>query len=157
MAVLLALLALPPADGTGPAAWAAATAADAVCAATPPATDTAASPTADAAAGTPVARAGLVVALRPARERAGPNELAVLVRDAACAPVAGARVTVETRSLEMDHGVRATEAVAEGPGRYVAADVPMGMAGAWRVEVTVARPGAAPVSFVFVVALEGPR
>jgi hypothetical protein len=104
-----------------------------------------------------VARSGLIVRLLPDRDQAGPIELTVQVLDAACAPVDGAAVTVETRSLEMDHGVRTTEAVAAEPGRYVAGPIPMGMAGGWRVEVAVARPGEAPVTFAFVVVLEGPR
>ena len=71
--------------------------------------------------------------------------------------MAGASVTVETRSLEMDHGVRTTAAAAAGPGRYVAAGVPMGMAGDWRVEVGVARGEEPPEVFVFVLTLDGPR
>ena len=109
------------------------------------------------AAGTPVAQAGLAVTLLADRDRAGPRDLTVLVHDAADEPVADAEVTVETRSLEMDHGVRTTAATAAGRGRYVAAGIPMGMTGDWRVEVGVARAGAAPAVFVFVLALEGPR
>ena len=78
-------------------------------------------------------------------------------RDAADEPVAGATVAVRTQSLEMDHGVRTTEATAVGPGRYVAVGIPMGMAGDWEVEVGVARGGAPPAVFVFVLTLDGPR
>ena len=48
-------------------------------------------------------------------------------------------------------------AAGSGPRRYVAAGIPMGMAGEWRVKVGAAPPWAAPAVFVFVLALDGPR
>jgi len=114
-------------------------------------------PAADAAVKTPVARAGLTITLRSETDQARPNDLTVTVLDAACAPVVDAAVTVRTQSLVMDHGVETSEARPVAPGRYVAERVAMGMEGAWRAEVTVARPNEDPVVVVFQVRLEGPN
>ncbi len=114
-------------------------------------------PAPTAAPGTPVAHAGLRVTLLTESDKARPNDLTVVVVDDACRPVTGATVTIRTRSLEMDHGVRTTTAEEVEPGRYLAERVPMGMAGDWEAEVTVERAGADAAVFVFVVTLEGPR
>ena len=143
------------------------TAADPVCAVagtpavgTPLAglTRTGALPPAPAAApGTPVAPAGLRVTLLTESEKARPNDLTVVVVDDACQPVTGATVTIRTRSLEMDHGVRTTMAAEVAPGRYLAERVPMGMAGKWEAEVTIGRARADAAVVLFVLTLEGPR
>ena len=114
-------------------------------------------PAPGAAPGTPVARAGLRVTLLMESDKARPNDLTVVVVDDACRPVTGATVTIRTRSLEMDHGVRTTTAEEVGSGRYLAERVPMGMAGDWEAVVTVERPGADAAVLVFLVTLEGPR
>ena len=164
VALLLALLPLVPGPRLEPAAHDASARVGVACpaAGTPPATAAlaapavAASPVPDAKAGTPVARAGLSVALLTETTKARPNDLTVIVLDEACAPVTDATVTIRTRSLAMDHGVRTSEALPAGPGRYVADQVPMGMAGDWQAEVSVARLGRAAVVFVFIVTLQGP-
>ena len=113
-------------------------------------------PVADPALETPAAQAGLTVMLLADKTTAGPVVLTVVVRDERCAPVADAAVTVLTRSLVMDHGVKRSEATAAGPGQYVTERVPMGMEGAWQVEVIVSRPDGAAVPFRFVITLEDP-
>jgi hypothetical protein len=107
--------------------------------------------------GTPVARDGLTVTLISAKSVAGPNALSIIVVDEAGEPVTDATVTVNTRSLVMDHGVSTAVAVAgDEPGRYEVERVAMGMGGDWEAEVIVERPGEEPVSFLFVITMEGP-
>ncbi len=107
--------------------------------------------------GTPVAESDLLVMLFSSRELAGPNDLTVVILNEWCDPVTDATVTVRTRSLEMDHGVRTTLAEPSGEGRYMAADVPMGMAGAWEAEVTVSRSEQKEIVVAFVMTLKGTR
>ena len=91
------------------------------------------------------------------RQGAAERPDTVVVVDDACRPVTGATVTIRTRSLEMDHGVRTTTAEEVASGRYLAERVPMGMAGDWEAVVTVERPGADAAVVVFVLTLESPR
>ncbi len=107
--------------------------------------------------GTPIAVAGLSVTLLADELEAGPVDLTVEVADTAGRPVRGARVTIATQHLEMNHGVETDEAEAVGPGRYVAERVGMGMGGTWQADVTIARRGEAPVTVTFRVVLEGPH
>ena len=51
----------------------------------------------------------------------------------------------------MEMGTTTVAATEVEPGRYVASNVPLGMAGDWQVLVTVERNGADPVSFVFMI------
>jgi hypothetical protein len=113
----------------------------------------------DAAAtlGTPVVAACLTVTLRAGEPKAGPQDLTVEVRDPNGAPVSDAGVVILTRHLEMNHGTSTNEAVATGPGVYVAKRVAMGMGGTWQAEVVITRPGYEPVVAVFVIRLEGPH
>ena len=107
--------------------------------------------------GTPVAAACLTVTLRAGEPKAGPQDLTVEVRGPDGAPVTDAGVVILTRHLEMNHGTSTNEAVATGPGVYVAKRVAMGMGGTWQAEVVITRPGYEPVVAVFVVRLEGPH
>jgi hypothetical protein len=106
--------------------------------------------------GTPIAAGDLTVTVEADDERAGPRELTVTIVDAAGAPVAGARVTIRTRSLEMDHGVSVDETIETEPGRYFAERVSLGMGGDWLAEITVTRLDAEPVVLYVVLTLEGP-
>jgi hypothetical protein len=106
--------------------------------------------------GTPVAAGDLTVIVEADDVRAGPRALIVTVVDAGGAPVAGAVVTIRTRSLEMDHGVSFDETVEIEPGRYFAERVSLGMGGDWLAEITIARPDTEPVVVYVVITLEGP-
>jgi len=107
--------------------------------------------------GTPLVEAGLSVTLTADELRAGPVDLTIEVVDAAGRPVTGARVTIATQHLGMNHGVSTNEAEAVAPGRYVAERVAMGMGGTWQAGVTVEQPGEMPVEVTFRVVLEGPH
>jgi hypothetical protein len=106
--------------------------------------------------GNPIAAGDLTVTVEADDVRAGPRALTVTIVDSAGAPVAGATVTIRTRSLEMDHGVSLDEAVETAPGRYFAERVSLGMGGDWLAEITIARPDAEPVVLYVVISLEGP-
>lgn len=105
--------------------------------------------------GTPTAGACLMVTLRADETMAGPRSLTVEVLDPDGAPVTDADVIIRTRHLEMDHGTSTTQAVATGPGLYVAERVAMGMGGTWQAEIVITRPGYEPVVVTYVIALEG--
>lgn len=105
--------------------------------------------------GTPTTRDGLMVTLQAATTEAGPNTLTVEIRDRRERPVTNARVTITTRSLEMDMGTYVDRARSVAPGRY-AVDTPLGMGGRWQATVEVRRQGHRPVVVEFVVTLRGP-
>ena len=102
---------------------------------------------------TPVTAAGLNITLLAAERRAGPHTLTVLVAQEDGSPVADATVTVMVRMPAMDHGVSGYPAVPAEPGRYTAAEVSLGMAGEWLVEVQVVRAGRSPAIAHFLLTL----
>jgi copper transport protein len=100
-----------------------------------------ATPVALAVIGTPVALGELVVALQIDPARAGPTDAFAVVTDAEGAPVEGARVVVLAEMAGMAMGRSETPAVETAPGRYLAADVPLGMQGDWQIAVRVSPRG----------------
>jgi methionine-rich copper-binding protein CopC len=123
--------------------------------ASPAALGTPVAASACAGLGTPLATGDVELIVTADSGRAGPLVLTVEVRDGAGQPEEGATVVVTAQHQGMDMGRFPHEAVAAGPGRYVAERVGMGMGGAWLVEVTVDRPGQARVVGYVVVVLEG--
>lgn len=124
--------------------------------ATPPASggvDVAAPPT----LGTPVTVSCLTVTLRAESTRAGPGTLTVEVLDAGGIPVEEADVVIYTRHIGMDHGTSTSDAVASGPGTWVAENVSLGMGGEWEAQVVITRPGFEDVAVIFVIDLVGPE
>lgn len=82
----------------------------------------------------------------------GPNAVAIGVRDAGGQPVDGARVRIAPGMTSMVMMAPAVNAVAQGDGRYLAHPV-FGMAGAWRLDVTLAVPGGPARQVAFDVAV----
>lgn len=103
--------------------------------------------------GTPSGSSCLAVTLSSDGIRAGPRTLTVELTEHQGAPVRDARVVLYTRHLEMDHGTSTAEAIGVGPGRYVAEDVSMGMAGHWEIVVEVVKPGLERTTAIFVIEL----
>jgi hypothetical protein len=106
--------------------------------------------------GTPVTVDGHAVTLLASTSAAGPNTLSVLVTDEAGAPVRGAAVTIRARSEQMDMGTVETPAMESTPGRYVAADVPLGMGGRWAIEIQIIPPDRNTVTVQSTLDLSGP-
>jgi hypothetical protein len=127
---------------------------------TPARVATPASGVADGAAlatfGTPVTTNCLTVTLTAENSKAGSGTLTVEVLNADGTPVEDADVVILTRHIEMDHGISTTDAVASGPGTWVAERVPLGMGGSWEAQVVITQPGAEPVAVTFAIELEGP-
>jgi copper transport protein len=107
-------------------------------------------PSALAGPGTPVPGDGIIVTLAVNPERAGPVTVSVAIEQDG-APLSDARVAILSESMEMDMGRRETVAEEIRPGQYLAADVPLGMAGAWRLTVRVSPRGEASQVFPFAV------
>ncbi len=124
---------------------------------TPASAATPASSVADAAAlatfGTPVSAACLTVTLTAESSKAGSGTLTVEVLNADGTAVDDADVVILTRHIEMDHGISTTDAVASGPGTWVAERVPLGMGGSWEAQVVITRTGAEPVAVTFAIEL----
>ena len=99
-----------------------------------------------------VVRAGdLTVALRvdsPRLTAGGPNDLALTIRDAEGRPLDGASVLVQPAMVGMEMDVPPVAATASGGGVYTARPK-FGMAGDWRLVVTVTPRGGAPLRAVF--------
>lgn len=106
---------------------------------------------------TPVVTDCLHVTLKLDTLEAGPRVLTLTVKDASGKPVTGATVTVQTQSLEMNHGISSYPAKMTKPGVYVVSDVSLGMSGKWRATVMISRPGAGRAEAVFVFSLNGPK
>jgi methionine-rich copper-binding protein CopC len=109
----------------------------------------------DAGFGTPAAADGMTVTLGTNKTKAGPVTLTVTLRDESGAAINRATVELEVKSLDMDMGTSQRTAAAYGNGTY-AADVNMGMGGAWQVDVQVTLPGKPPVVVHFKVTMTGP-
>ena len=93
--------------------------------------------------GTPVSQDGLIVTVAAAPTSRGPAEVTVEVSNADGAPLQGARVVVFAEMTGMgqtDKGIPADETT---PGRYVAKEVPLSMAGDWRLLVRISPEGQA--------------
>ncbi len=114
----------------------------------------AASPEALPGPDTPVSRSGLTVTMLPPTGPPNAHILTVSIADETGAPVEGAAVTATTTSLAMAMGLVTWEMSEIAPGRYQAADVPMPMAGAWRVEVRIAGMPQGDISVPFGVTVE---
>jgi nitrogen fixation protein FixH len=71
----------------------------------------------------------------------GTNSLAVEVTDAAGKPASLDAVTVEPVMPQMGHAFAPVTAVADGPGRYRAAETSLPMSGQWEIAVTLRGPG----------------
>jgi hypothetical protein len=106
--------------------------------------------------GTPVQGDGMRVTLAARPEGPGPTEIAVEIADDDGMPFAGARVAVLSQMPAMA-SMRPTEtpAAETEPGRYVANDVPLGMAGDWRVSVRISPKGASTRVVSFTISVPG--
>jgi copper transport protein len=102
---------------------------------------------------TPVTEGELTATLEPASAglAIGANNLVVGLTDATGAPASGLSVKLSLRSTEMEMGTTTVSTTEVEPGRYVAADVPLGMTGDWQVVVTVEGTGADPANFAFTI------
>jgi methionine-rich copper-binding protein CopC len=109
----------------------------------------------DAGFGTPAAAGGIIVTLGTSKTKAGPVTLTVMLTDEAGARINRATVQFEVKSLDMDMGTSTRSAAGYGNGIY-AADVNLGMGGAWQVDVQVTLPDRAPVVVRFKVSMTGP-
>lgn len=126
-----------PGDGTG--------------AATPVATP------APAGLATPIVAHCLSVTLTIDQAEAGPRVLRLTIKDDHGKPVKGATVTLQTHSLEMNHGISSYTATMTKPGVYVAKDVSLGMGGKWQTDVLIGLPGDSRTSVTFIFSLNGPK
>lgn len=81
----------------------------------------------------------LRLSLAPARP--GPVTVALDLTDRGGRPVAAERVGLTFRFLDREVGEQTVWADPQGPGRYGAAGVVLGLSGRWQVEVLVRRPG----------------
>lgn len=106
---------------------------------------------------TPVVTDCLHVTLKLDTMEAGPRVLTLTVKDASGKPVTGATITVQTQSLEMNHGISSYTAKMTKPGVYVASDVSLGMSGKWQANVFISRPNTGRAEAVFVFSLTGPK
>lgn len=99
-----------------------------------------------------VAHAGdLTVALRvdsPRLTAGGPNDVALTVRDAQGRPLDGAAVVVQPEMVSMPMDVPPVTASSRGAGIYLA-QPKFGMAGEWRLVVTVTPRGGPPQRATF--------
>jgi methionine-rich copper-binding protein CopC len=109
----------------------------------------------DAGYGTPAAAEGMTVTLGTNKTKAGPVTLTVSLQDSSGAAINQATVELAVKSLDMDMGTSTRTAAAYGNGTY-AADVNMGMGGAWQVDVQVTLPGKSPVVIRYKVTMTGP-
>jgi copper transport protein len=105
-----------------------------------------------AAVGTPVAIDGLSVTLEVDPERSGSTDVTVVVAQADGAPLSGARVAIISEMAGMA-GREETKATETEPGHYLASDVPLTMAGEWRLTVRVSPKGASTQVIPFSVAM----
>jgi hypothetical protein len=106
--------------------------------------------------GTPISVADLSITISTNKMAAGPVTITVDVVGADGAPVEDAIVVLRARSLEMDMGTTTSDPVSFDDGGYVVERLPMGMGGAWQIEVEVARSGQPSVIAMFEVSLTGP-
>jgi len=93
--------------------------------------------------GTPVSQGGLIVIVATESTGRGPTDVTIQVSQADGEPLQDARVVVfaeMTGMSEADMGVPADEAT---PGHYVAKEVPLTMAGDWRLSVRISPKGQA--------------
>jgi hypothetical protein len=93
--------------------------------------------------GTPASKSGLVVTVAAPGLQTGANDLTIDVRDEKGAPVNGARVVLFAEMTGMGKAVDGITAEETAPGQYVARDVPLSMAGDWRVTVRISPKGQA--------------
>jgi copper transport protein len=103
----------------------------------------AATPAAFPGIATPVRQGGLIVTVSAEPTGPGPTDITVEVSDADGTPLEDARVVVFAAMAgmsEADTGIPADEAM---PGRYVAKEVPLSMAGDWKLSVRISPKGQA--------------
>jgi hypothetical protein len=78
----------------------------------------------------------------------GPNTLVLVLDDRSGRPVAGASLHIQPWMTTMPMAARPVDVRPQAGGRYVA-HIQFGMAGSWRLDVAVARPGQPVVRVVF--------
>ena len=81
------------------------------------------------------------VRLSAENPKLGTNSLAIEVSDAAGKPATLDAVTVEPVMPQMGHAFAPVTAIADGPGRYRAAETSLPMSGQWEIDVTLRGPG----------------
>ena len=101
----------------------------------------AATPASLPGAGTPVREDGVVVTVTTEPAPPGPTDITVEVTDPDGAPLADTRVVVFAEMAGMGQGGQGIPAEEVSPGRYVARDVSLTMAGDWQVKVRVSPKG----------------
>jgi copper transport protein len=100
-----------------------------------------ATPVSPPGVGTPVREDGIVVMVTAERAPPGPTDITVDLRDPNGAPLPDARVVVFAEMAGMGPAGQGTPAAEVAPGRYVAPDVSLGMAGDWQLKVRVSPKG----------------
>ncbi len=89
-----------------------------------------------------------ITATMPSAAKTGENALHIAVMDDAGKPVTGAKITTSVAMTSMDMGTTHPAVTEAGNGKYTSAVV-FGMAGPWRVTMTVAAPSQKPQTASF--------
>lgn len=106
---------------------------------------------------TPIVTHCLSVTLTIDQAEAGPRVLTLTIKDDHGKPVTGATITLQTHSLEMNHGISSYTAAMTKPGVYVVRDVSLGMGGRWQADVLIGLPGSGRITVTFIFSLNGPK
>ena len=90
---------------------------------------------------TPVRGDGVVVTVTAEPAPPGPTDITIDLRDPDGAPLPDARVVIFAEMAGMGQSGQGTPAAEVAPGRYVARDVSLSMAGDWQLKVRVSPKG----------------